>query len=54
MLNWVLLLENLKFNIELAAQLYKPVTRKVKRRRVNVNGIDEIWTAYLIGMQAFS
>ena len=24
------------------------------RRRVNVNGIDEIWAAYLINMQAFS
>ena len=24
------------------------------RRRVNVNGIDEIWAADLIGMQSFS
>ena len=29
-------------------------TRKFQRRRVNVNGIDEIWYADLIDMQAFS
>ena len=32
----------LKLTDELAQELYKPVTRKFKRRRVNVNGIDEI------------
>ena len=36
---------------ELAEKLYKPVTRKFQRR-VNVNGIDEIWSADLIDMQA--
>ena len=30
----------LKFTDELAEELYKPVTRKFQRRRVNVNGID--------------
>ena len=44
----------LKFINELAEELYKPVTRKFQRGRVNVNGIDEIWVAYLIDMQAFS
>ena len=44
----------LKFTDELAEELYKPVSRKFQRRRVNVNGIDEIWAADLIDMQAFS
>ena len=43
-----------KFTNELAEELYKPVTRKFQRRRVNVNIIDEIWAADLIDMQAFS
>ena len=43
----------LKFTDTLAEELYKPVTRKF-RRRVNVNGIDEIWAANLIDMKAFS
>ena len=30
------------FTNELAEELYKPVTRKFQRRRVNVNSIDEI------------
>ena len=54
-LDWVLLLKtNLKFTDDLAKELYKPVTRKFQRRRVNVNSIDEIWAADLIDMQAFS
>ena len=44
----------LKFTDELAEELYKTVIRKFQRRRVNVNGIDEIWAADLIDMQAFS
>ena len=44
----------LKFTDELAEELYKPVTRKFQRRRVNENGIDDIWAADLIDMQAFS
>ena len=46
--------KNLKFTDDLADELYKPVTRKFQRRRVNVNGVDEIWAADLIDMQAFS
>ena len=37
--------KKLKFTNELAEELYKPVTRKFQRRRVNVNSIDEIWAA---------
>ena len=44
----------LKFTNDLAEELYKPITRKFQRRRVNVNSIDEIWAADLIDMQAFS
>ena len=44
----------LKFTNELAEELYKIVTRKSRRWRVNVNAIDEIWAADLIDMQAFS
>ena len=32
----------LKFTDELVGELYKTITRKFQRRRVNVNGIDEI------------
>ena len=45
--------KDLKCTDELAEKLYKPVTRKFQRR-VNMNGIDEIWAADLIDMQAFS
>ena len=43
-----------KVTDELAKELYKPVTRKFQRRRVYVNGIDEILAADLIDLQAFS
>ena len=43
----------LKLTDELAEELYKPVTRKF-RRRVNVNGTVEIWAADVIDMPAFS
>ena len=44
----------LKFTNELTEEHYKLVSKKFDRRRVNVNGIDEIWAADLIDMQAFS
>ena len=44
----------LKFTDEISEELYKPVTRKFQRRKVNVTGIDAIWAADLIDMQAFS
>ena len=46
--------QKIKFTNELAEELYKPVTRKFQRRRVNVISIDKIWAADLIDMQAFS
>ena len=49
----LLLNKNLNFTNELAEELYKPVTRKFQRR-VNINGIDRMWAADLIDMQAFS
>ena len=55
-LGWVLLWKQkkiLKYTYELAEKLYKPVTRKFQRR-LNVNGINEIWAADLRDMQAFS
>ena len=38
----------------LAEELHKPVRRKLKRRRVLVNGIDKIWAADLVDMQKFT
>ncbi|XP_060074101.1 uncharacterized protein LOC132553836 [Ylistrum balloti] len=38
----------------LAEELHRPVRKKFERRRVRVNGIDEIWAADLVDMQAFS
>ena len=34
--------------------MHKPVIKKFKKRKVYVNGIDEIWAADLVDMQAFS
>ena len=39
---------------DLAEELHKPIRRKFKRRRILVNGIDKIWAADLVDMQAFS
>ena len=38
----------------LAEELHKPMRRKFEKRRVLVNGIDRIWAADLVDMQAFS
>ena len=38
----------------LAEELHKPIIRKFKRCRLLVNGIDKIWVADLVDMQAFS
>ena len=38
----------------LAEDLHKPIRRKFKKRRVIVGGIDRIWAADLVDMQAFS
>ena len=38
----------------LAEELHKPIRRNFKKRRVLVNGIDKIWAADLVDMQAIS
>ena len=38
----------------LAKELHKPIRRKFKKRRVLVGGIDRIWAADLVDMQAFA
>ena len=38
----------------LAEELHKPVRREFEKRRVLVNGIDKIWAADSVDMQAFS
>ena len=44
---------NLNWSDELAEELHKPVTRKFKKRRVFVDGVDEIWAADLVDMTSF-
>ena len=43
-----------KWTDQLAEELHKPAIRKFQTRRVYVNGIDKIWAADLVDMQAFS
>ena len=38
----------------LATELHKPVIKNFPKRKVYVNGIDKIWAADLVEMQAFS
>ena len=44
----------IKWSSELADQLYKPVWKKFKKRRVLVSDTDATWTADLLDMQSFS
>lgn len=44
----------LKWSDQLADELHKPVIRHFRKRRVIVGGIDEIWAADLVDMQAFA
>ena len=39
---------------ELANELHKPIRKKFKKRRVYASGVDSIWAADLVDMQAFS
>ena len=39
---------------QLADELHKPIIKKFPKRKVYVNGIDKIWAADLVKMQAFS
>ncbi|XP_065664457.1 uncharacterized protein LOC136086111 [Hydra vulgaris] len=46
--------KNLKWTDELANELHKPVIKHFRKRKVFANGIDEIWAADLVDMQAYS
>ena len=37
----------------MAEELHKPIKRKFTKRKVLVNGIDDIWSADLVDMQSF-
>jgi len=39
---------------QLADELHKPIIKNFPKRKVYVNGIDKIWAADLVEMQAFS
>jgi len=39
---------------QLAEELHKPIIKHVPKRKVFVNGIDQIWAADLVEMQTFS
>ena len=49
-----ILLKRIKFANVLDEELHKQIRKKFDRRRVKVSGIDEIWAADLIDMQALS
>ncbi len=44
----------LKWTDQLAEELHRPVVRRFRKRSVTVRGIDEIWAADLVDMQAFA
>ena len=41
-------------NEQLAEELHKPLTKKIKRKRVYVRFTDNIWAADLAEMESFS
>ena len=46
--------ESVNWSSQLADELHKPIIKNFPKRKVYVNGIDKIWAADLIEMQAFS
>jgi len=46
--------KNVSWSTPLAEELHKPVIKNFPKRKVYVNGIDKIWAADLVDMQAFS
>ncbi|XP_065662524.1 uncharacterized protein LOC136085164 [Hydra vulgaris] len=44
----------LKWADKLANELHRPVVKHFRKRKVIVNGIDEIWAADLVDMKSFS
>ena len=43
-----------KLQEKIANELHKPIKRKLTRRRVIANHVDEIWASDLVKMQQFS
>jgi len=46
--------ESVNWSSQLADELHKPIIKNFPKRKVFVNGIDKIWSADLVEMQAFS
>jgi len=46
--------ESVSWSSQLADELHKPIIKNFPKRKVFVNGIDKIWAADLVEMQAFS
>ena len=46
--------ERVSWSSPLATELHKPVIKNFPKQKVYVNGIDKIWAADLVDMQAFS
>jgi len=46
--------DRIAWSTPLAEELHKPVIKNFPKRKVYANGIDKIWAADLIDMQAFS
>ena len=44
----------IEWSNELADELHKPIRRKFRKRRVFASGVDAIWAADLVEMQAFA
>ncbi|DAC81743.1 TPA_asm: integrase [Trichoplax MELD virus] len=46
--------KDVDWSTQLANELHKPIRRNFPKRRVRVNGIDDIWSADLVDMQEFA
>ncbi|XP_065645501.1 uncharacterized protein LOC136075975 [Hydra vulgaris] len=46
--------KEVKWSDKLANELHRPVVKHFRKRKVIVNGIDEVWAASLIDMKSFS
>ena len=45
---------NIEWSNELADELHKPIRKKFSKRHVYASGVDAIWVANLVEMQAFT
>ena len=46
--------KEIEWTDQLAEELHKPIKRKFTKRKVLVNGLDDIWSADLVDMQSFA